>query len=55
MEKTSNKIAVVQKIAEEKRALAEACHGHEVLKVEETAAKCRASGLRPGSGFLTWL
>eukprot|EP00250_Pteridium_aquilinum_P012164 c20542_g1_i1 orf=187-870(-) len=47
IEKARNKIALVQKIAEEKRALAEAHHGHQVLKAEEIAAKCRASGSRP--------
>ncbi|MCO5569958.1 hypothetical protein L7F22_023672 [Adiantum nelumboides] len=51
IEKARNKIALVQKIAEEKRALAEAHHGKQVLKAEETAAKCRASGARPRGLF----
>ncbi|KAI5065387.1 hypothetical protein GOP47_0020082 [Adiantum capillus-veneris] len=51
IEKARNKVALVQKIAEEKRALAEAHHGKQVLKAEETAAKCRASGARPRGFF----
>lgn len=51
IEKARNKIALVQRIAEEKRALAEAHHGRQVLKAEEVAAKCRASGARPRRFF----
>lgn len=51
LERARNKIALVQKIAEEQRALAEARHGRQVLKAEETAAKCRASGARPHRFF----
>lgn len=47
VERTRNKVALVQRIAEEQRALAEARHGQEMLKAEEVAAKCRASGARP--------
>ncbi|KAJ0970213.1 hypothetical protein J5N97_023090 [Dioscorea zingiberensis] len=46
-EKMKNKVAMVHKLAEEKRALAEAKRGEEVLKAEEIAAKYRASGLSP--------
>eukprot|EP00250_Pteridium_aquilinum_P013520 c21388_g1_i1 orf=146-787(+) len=47
VERMRNKVALVQRIAEEQRALAEAHHGQEVLKADEIAAKCRASGARP--------
>lgn len=47
IEKTKNKVSLVQRVAEEQRALAEAQHGQEVLKAQEIAAKCRASGTRP--------
>jgi len=42
-----NKIALVHKEAEEKRAMIEAKRGEEVLKVEEMAAKYRATGTTP--------
>ncbi|MCI66408.1 remorin family protein, partial [Trifolium medium] len=42
-----NKIALVHKEAEEKRAVIEAKRGEEVLKVEEMAAKYRATGTTP--------
>ncbi|KAK1265770.1 hypothetical protein QJS04_geneDACA015316 [Acorus gramineus] len=42
-----NKIALIHKEAEEKRAMVEAKRGEELLKAEEVAAKYRASGLAP--------
>lgn len=42
-----NKIALVHKEAEEKRAMIEAKRGEEVLKVQEMAAKYRATGTTP--------
>ncbi|KAL4191613.1 hypothetical protein AMTRI_Chr07g30760 [Amborella trichopoda] len=46
-EKMKNKIALIHKEAEEKRAMTEAKRGEELLKAEETAAKYRATGLAP--------
>ncbi|RWW49077.1 hypothetical protein BHE74_00044794 [Ensete ventricosum] len=46
-EKVKNKIALIHKEAEEKRAIAEAKRGEEALKAEEKAAKYRATGLTP--------
>lgn len=46
-EKMKNKVAEVHKLAEEKRAFVEANRREECLKVEETAAKFRASGFIP--------
>ncbi|KAK1267387.1 hypothetical protein QJS04_geneDACA000454 [Acorus gramineus] len=46
-EKMKNKIALIHKEAEEKRAMVEAKRGEELLKAEEVAAKYRASGLAP--------
>ncbi|KAJ8900521.1 hypothetical protein K2173_025298 [Erythroxylum novogranatense] len=46
-EKTKNKIALIHKEAEEKRAVVEARRGEEVLKAEEMAAKFRATGQTP--------
>lgn len=42
-----NKVAMVHKAAEEKRAFIEAKRGEEILKAEEMAAKYRATGLAP--------
>ena len=42
-----NKIAVIHKEAEEKRAVIEAKRGEVILKVEEMAAKYRATGTTP--------
>ncbi|GER50991.1 remorin [Striga asiatica] len=42
-----NKIALVHKAAEEKRAIIEAKRGEGLLKAEETAAKYRATGTAP--------
>lgn len=50
-EKMKNKIAMIHKAAEEKRALVEAKRGEELLKAEETAAKYRATGQAPKKGF----
>ncbi|RDY13135.1 hypothetical protein CR513_01993 [Mucuna pruriens] len=50
-EKMKNKIALVHKQAEEKRAMVEAKRGEEVLKAEEAAAKYRATGTLPKKGF----
>nr|XP_043631806.1 remorin-like [Erigeron canadensis] len=47
IEKMKNKIALIHKKAEEKRALTEAKCGEELLKAEEMAAKCRATGETP--------
>ncbi|KAI3731313.1 hypothetical protein L1987_62501 [Smallanthus sonchifolius] len=46
-EKMKNKIALIHKTAEEKRAITEAKRGEGVLKAEELAAKCRATGSAP--------
>lgn len=43
-EKIRNKVALVHKQAEEKRAMVEAKRGEDLLKAEEMAAKCRATG-----------
>lgn len=50
-EKMKNKIALVHKQAEEKRALVEAKRGEEILNAEETAAKYRATGTTPKKAF----
>ncbi|TVU29040.1 hypothetical protein EJB05_20582 [Eragrostis curvula] len=42
-----NKIAILHKQAEEKRAMVMALRGEEVLKAEEMAAKYRATGTAP--------
>ncbi|KAJ0848182.1 putative remorin [Helianthus annuus] len=47
IEKMKNKIALLHKAAEEKRAITEAKRGEGVLKAEELAAKRRATGLSP--------
>ncbi|XP_073031824.1 remorin-like isoform X1 [Primulina eburnea] len=47
IEKMKNKVALVHKTAEEKRATAEAKRGEDLLKAEETAAKYRATGTGP--------
>ncbi|KAF2315325.1 hypothetical protein GH714_038834 [Hevea brasiliensis] len=46
-EKMKNKVALVHKQAEEKRAMVEAQRGEELLKAEEMAAKYRATGQTP--------
>lgn len=46
-EKMKNKIALLQKQADEKRAMVLAQKGEELLKAEETAAKYRATGSIP--------
>ena len=46
-EKMKNKVALVHKEAEEKRAMVEARRGEEILKAEEMAAKYRATGHAP--------
>ncbi|XP_004492710.1 remorin-like [Cicer arietinum] len=46
-EEMKNKIAIIHKEAEEKRAVIEAKRGEMVLKVEEMAAKYRATGTTP--------
>ncbi|KAG0491663.1 hypothetical protein HPP92_004707 [Vanilla planifolia] len=50
-EKMKNKIAMLHKEAEEKRAIVEAKRGEDVLKAEEMAAKYRATGLAPKKLF----
>ncbi|PON66411.1 Remorin [Trema orientale] len=47
VEKLKNKIALIHKEAEERRAVIEAKRGEDVLKAEETAAKYRATGTAP--------
>lgn len=47
IEKIKNKIALLHKAAEEKRAIIEAKRGEDLLKAEETAAKYRATGTAP--------
>ncbi|KAL8519349.1 hypothetical protein ACS0TY_010326 [Phlomoides rotata] len=47
IEKTKNKVALVHKAAEEKRAMIEAKCGEDLLKAEEIAAKYRATGTAP--------
>ncbi|CAM8935042.1 unnamed protein product [Rhodiola kirilowii] len=47
IEQMRNKIAVIHKLAEEKRAIIEAKKGEDLLKAEETAAKHRATGTSP--------
>ncbi|XP_057774377.1 remorin-like [Salvia miltiorrhiza] len=47
IEKTKNKVALVHKAAEEKRAMTEARRGEDILKAEEIAAKYRATGTSP--------
>lgn len=47
VEKSKNKIAVLHRLGEEKRALIEAQRKEECLKIEETASKFRASGYTP--------
>lgn len=46
-----NKVALLHKKAEEKRAAVEAIRGEELLKAEETAAKYRATGNTPKKLF----
>ncbi|KAL0464775.1 UNVERIFIED_CONTAM: Remorin [Sesamum latifolium] len=46
-----NKVALVHKQAEEKRAMVEARRGEEILKAEEMAAKYRATGQTPKKAF----
>lgn len=46
-EKMKNKVALIHKEAQEKRAMVEARRGEEMLKAEELAAKYRATGTAP--------
>lgn len=46
-EKMKNKIAMIHKAAEEKRAMTEAKRGEDILKAEEMSAKYRATGTGP--------
>lgn len=46
-EKMRNKVALVHKQAEEKRAMVAAQQGEEILKAEEMSAKFRATGHAP--------
>ncbi|XP_010519485.1 PREDICTED: remorin-like isoform X2 [Tarenaya hassleriana] len=50
-EKMKNKIAEIQREAQEKRAMIEARRGEEVLKAEELAAKYGATGTAPKKLF----
>ncbi|KAM1029462.1 hypothetical protein ACFX2A_042972 [Malus domestica] len=47
VEQMKNKIALIHKAAEEKRAVVEAKRGEDLLKAEEAAAKYRATGKTP--------
>ncbi|PIN13464.1 hypothetical protein CDL12_13912 [Handroanthus impetiginosus] len=47
IEKMKNKVALIHKSAEEKRAMVEAKRGEDLLKAEEMAAKYRATGTEP--------
>lgn len=47
VEKMKNKVAIIHKEAEEKRAIIEARRGEDSLKAEEIAAKYRATGTAP--------
>lgn len=47
VEKMKNKMALIRKEAEEKRAMIEAKRGEDLLKAEELAAKYRATGSAP--------
>ncbi|KAK8936388.1 hypothetical protein KSP39_PZI012991 [Platanthera zijinensis] len=47
VEKMKNKIAMIHKEAEEKRAMVEAKRGEEILKADEMSAKFRATGHAP--------
>lgn len=47
VEKMKNKIALIHKEAEERKAIIEAKRGEELLKAEESAAKYRATGTGP--------
>ena len=49
-EKIKNKLAMIHKAAEEKRAMVEAKQGEDLLKVDEAAAKYRATGIVPKKG-----
>lgn len=46
-EKMKNKMAEIHRAAEEKRAMVEANRADDILKVDETAAKFRATGSIP--------
>ncbi|TKY45170.1 Remorin protein [Spatholobus suberectus] len=46
-EKIKNKIAIIHKEAEGKRAIIEAKKGEDLLKAEEIATKYRATGIAP--------
>jgi Skp family chaperone for outer membrane proteins len=50
-EKLKNKLAMLHKTAEEKRALTEAKRGEEIIMAEELAAKYRAKGEAPTKLF----
>ncbi|XP_041002847.1 remorin-like [Juglans microcarpa x Juglans regia] len=47
VEKMKNKVAMIHKAAEEKRAVTEAKRGEDLLKAEEMAAKYQATGTGP--------
>ncbi|ONK64102.1 uncharacterized protein A4U43_C07F22100 [Asparagus officinalis] len=51
-EKIKNKIAMIHKEAEERRAIVEAKKAENLLKVEEEAAKYRATGVVPKKGHI---
>lgn len=53
IEKMKNKVALLHKKAEEKRAITEAKRGEDLLKAQEVASKCRATGSTPKK-LLRW-
>jgi len=55
VEKMKNKIAIIHKEAEEKKAIVEAKRGEDLLKAEEIAAKYRATGTTPKKLFKMFL
>lgn len=50
-EKMKNKVALIHKQAEEKRAMVEAKRAEEFLKAEETGVKYRATNTTPKKSF----
>jgi len=52
VEKMKNEIAIIHKQAEEKKAMADAKRGEDMLKAEESSAKYNATGQVPKKFFL---
>lgn len=49
-EKAKNKIAMIHKEAEERRAMVESKHGEDLLRAEEAVAKYHSTGHTPKRG-----